>query len=159
MVGFVGVRNAIPAQPEVQGQAVVDAPVVLDVQGWRDVVPLTVDLVAIFCVLLGETHEVVSEVESARQRWGRYASRRTGERPVKLEVALRVRERVLPLLVNRPAKAELQLMGALGPRDVVAELVVIGFVYPRCPVGTVLTAGDTCQLDLRNAVISIGSAE
>ena len=39
VVGFVSVRNAVPAQTEVQGQAAIDAPVVLDPEGGGDVVP------------------------------------------------------------------------------------------------------------------------
>ena len=62
------------------------------------------------------------------------ASRRAGERTIELEVAFRVRECVLGLLVDCPAKAKLQLMRSLGPRDVIAELVIVRFVDPGRPV-------------------------
>ena len=131
VVGFVGVRNAVPAQAEVQGQAVVNAPVVLDVGGPGNVVPVAVIL----------NRELVDKSEAVPSR-----SRRSLF-PVKLPLKVKpilacLAEQVLNLLVQRPAAAHLELMRALGPGDVVADLVVIRLVVP----------GPTGDFEVRPAV-------
>ena len=50
VVGFIGVRHAIPAQAEVQGQAPRGTPVVLDIGGPGNVVPIAAILNAEFGV-------------------------------------------------------------------------------------------------------------
>src|SRR5438045_65010 len=41
VVGFVGMRNSVPAETEIQRQSVSCTPVVLNVGSWRNVIPLT----------------------------------------------------------------------------------------------------------------------
>ena len=52
VAGFVGVRNSVPAQAEVQGQAVIDAPVVLEIEVPGDVVPVTGFLQGVFGIVV-----------------------------------------------------------------------------------------------------------
>src|SRR6185295_3274067 len=95
-------RYTIPTQAEVQGQAVVYAPVVLDVSSPRYVVILSVVLQRSFIVALGITEQEVSEAVSCVTA-------------IEAEVALRVDEDVLDLLVQCPASTKLELMSTLGP--------------------------------------------
>src|SRR5579872_386826 len=110
VVRFVRVRYAVPTQTEVHGQLAVYAPVVLNICGPRNVVPQTLILYGEFLILLCVAEQEVCEVVA-------------GERSVKVEAALGLAEQVLHLLVERPAKAELQLVSALGPGQVIADLI------------------------------------
>ena len=62
VVGFVGVRNAIPTQAQVESQLAVHAPVVLNVCGPRNVVPLAAVLDGEFLVSAWHTEQEVGEV-------------------------------------------------------------------------------------------------
>src|SRR5712675_727860 len=114
-------RHTVPAQAKVKGQPTVHTPVVLNVGSPRDVVPQAVVLHGEFLVRLGVSEQEVSKVV-------------TGKGAVKIKTALGLTEQILDLLVERPAKAELELVGALGPREIIANLVVISLVPPR-PTG------------------------
>src|ERR1700704_5362697 len=111
-------RHAVPAQAEVQGQPAIHAAVVLHVSSPRYVVPQAVVLQGEFLVRLGVYEEEVSKVV-------------TGKGAVKIKTALGLTEQILDLLIERPAKAELKLVGSLGPREIVADLVVVSLVPPR----------------------------
>src|SRR5258707_264204 len=139
VVGFVSVWNAIPAQAKVEGQPAIHAPVVLNVGSPRYVVPQAMVLHSKFLIRLGISEEEVSKVV-------------TSKGPVKVESTLRLTEQILNLLVDRPAKSELELVGSLGPREIVANLVVVGFVSPR-PTGNLeLRAGGPLQVNIGYAV-------
>ena len=75
-----------------------------------------------FLIALGVAEQEVGEVVA-------------GEGAVKVEATLGLTEQILRLLVERPAKAEFQLVRALGPRQVVAELIVVGlFVHGQLEI-------------------------
>ncbi len=93
-----------------------------------------------FLVLFGVAEQEVSEVVA-------------GERAVKGVAALSLTEQVLDLLIESPTAAELDLMSTLGQRDVIADLVVIGFVVPRPAGNFKFGAGRAGQVDVRDAVI------
>ena len=63
VVGFIGMRNAVPTQTEVQGQAVVYAPVVLNISGPGNVVPVAVILNSQLVVAGSRTQQEISEVD------------------------------------------------------------------------------------------------
>src|SRR5262249_40061472 len=106
---FIGVRNPVPTQAEVESQAVVDAPVILDVKGPGSVFPVSGALQRVFGILLRVAEQEVREVVA-------------GERSVEVVVTLGVLEPVLNLFVNGPTAAHLELVAALGPGNVVADL-------------------------------------
>ena len=144
MIGLVGVRHPVPAQSEVQSEPVGGAPVVLNVGAVGDVIPLTGDLHRILGIILGvaeqEVGKVIARVEA-----------------VEAEVTLGVGEGVLPLAVKRPAKPKLQLMRALGPGNVIADLVIVRFVIPRRPVGGVVGSRAATEINRRNAGVHVRS--
>src|SRR5215472_7073830 len=126
--------NTVPAKSEVQSQLCVHAPVVLQVGCRGDVVPVTADLGAVFGILLSKTQQEVSIVIAT-------------ERTVEFEVALSVRERVLDFLVDRPAETEFQLVSALGPGEIVTELIVVSLIVPRHPVDGVVRPRHPSQVN------------
>src|SRR5665811_1027638 len=81
------------------------------------------------------------------------------EGTVELEVTLSISECILTLLVNSPTEAEFQLMGALGPRNSVAELIIIRLVHPRGPVRGVLAASNSCELNGWDPGVGVGPCE
>ena len=139
MVRFVGVRNAIPAQAEVQGQARVDAPVILPIGRPRNRVPLAGVLHSQFVVSVGVAQQEVGEIVAR-------------EGPVEIELTLGVAEQILVLLVDGPASAELELMRPFGPGNILANLVVVAPVVPREAGDVIVGAGRTAKVDAGNAV-------
>ena len=146
VVGFVGVRNAIPTQAQVEGQLAVDAPVVLDVSGPGNVVPLTGVLDGEFLIAFGVAKQEVGEVVA-------------GESTVKAETALGLTEQILRLLVESPAPTELELVSAVGPREVITDLVIVGLVVPRPAGDFEVRAGGAVQVDVGDAVVVVRSSE
>ena len=134
VVGFIGMRHAIPPQSKIQGQPFGGAPVVLDICGPRNVVPLTAILNREFGVVLRVTEQEISEVNPS-----------VGV--VEGEETLGLTEQVLYLFVNCPAATDLELMRSLGPGNIVANLVIVSFVVPWPTRGRVVGAGRTAQFD------------
>jgi hypothetical protein len=97
LVGLVGMRNAIPAQAEVQGEAIIYAPVVLRIDRRRDVIPVAGDLDAVLRIRLGVAEQEICVVVPR-------------ESAVEGEVAFGVGESILNLLVECPTEAKLQLV-------------------------------------------------
>src|ERR1700727_216751 len=142
MVRLISMRNAIPTQSEVEGEPVVYAPVVLDISGGRDVIPMSTDLVSVLGIRLRVAEKEVSIVV-------------TGKRTVEVKVALGVGESILNLGIQRPAESELQLVRALGPREVVANLVIVRVVVPGSPVRCVVRARNSVQVHGRDTAVLI----
>ena len=132
-------RNAIPTQAQVKGELAVDAPVVLSVKGPGNVVPLTSVLDGEFLIAFGIAKEEIGEVVA-------------GESTVKAETALGLTEQILGLLVKSPAPTELELVSALSPRNVIADLVIVGLVFPRPAGNFEVRAGGAVQVDVGDAV-------
>ena len=158
-VGFIRVRNSIPAQAQVQSEPVVYAPVVLNVGIWGNGVPGTRALVTILGIMLCVAQDEVGIVQSAGYCRRATASRGTGSRSVKSEATLGFGKVVLHLLVERPAKSKLELMCSLYPGQIIANLIVIRGVVPRQPVHAVVSVGTPGQIDVGDAVVNIGSGE
>src|SRR5262249_51508119 len=83
----------------------------------------------------------------------------TRERSVKAVGALRGAEQVLDFLVECPAESEAKLMRSLGPGQVVADLVVVGFVDPRPAGDFKVRSGAAVQVYVRDAVKVVGAAK
>ncbi len=83
-------------------------------------------------VLLGVTQEEISKIN-------------TGIGVVEGEPPLSCAKKILDLLVERPAATDLELMRSLGPRDVIANLVVVRFVVPGPTSSGVFSAGTATQ--------------
>src|SRR6202021_2892033 len=99
-----------------------------------------------FLIALGIAKEEIGEVIA-------------GESTVKAETALGLTEQILGLLVKSPAPTELELVSAVGPRDVIADLVVVGLIFPR-PAGNLeFRASGTGQVDVGDTVIVVRSSE
>src|ERR1700747_2131548 len=94
------------------------APVVLDVGCPRYVVPKTLILDCKLLILLRVAEKIVGEVIAS-------------ECPVKGKAALGLSKQILNLLVESPASTNLELVRSLSPRNVVADLVVVGLIDPR----------------------------
>jgi hypothetical protein len=75
---------------------------------------------------------------------------------VKVEPTLRVLEPILHLLVESPTAAHLRLVTALGPGNVIANLIAVRNVVPWRPVRCVLRTGATVQVDGRNRLSTFG---
>ena len=129
VVGFVGMRNAVPPQPKIQGQPLGGAPVVLNIRGPRNVVPVAAVLNRKLVIGLSVTQQEIGKVNP-------------GVVTVEGEEALGLTEQILDLLINRPAAAELELMRSLGPGNVVTNLVVVRLVVPGPAGRGVFGAGD-----------------
>src|SRR5437868_15380595 len=90
-------------------------PVVLNIGGPGNIVPVAVVLNAQFLVALRQTEKVVRETIS-----------RVGRRfTAKAECALRGPEQILNLLIDGPAPAKAKLVRSLRPGNVVTDLVVV----------------------------------
>ena len=114
VVGFVSMRNTIPTQAEVERQAAVYAPVVLCISGPGNVVPLAGVLQASSDSGSGaEQH--VSEVVPAALACGQGASSIVRVTTVEGGTAHGSDRGILGLFVERPASAEFELVGAVGP--------------------------------------------
>src|SRR5580692_8729963 len=122
------------------------APVVLDISRIGNIVPLPADLDRVLGVLLSVAEQEIGKVIAS-------------ESAIKVEVSLGIGESILCFLVDRPACAHSDLVRALSPGNIVAELIVIRLVIPRGPVGSVIGASASVQIDRRNAVVNVGSAE
>src|SRR4029077_20652195 len=155
---------AVPAQAEVQGEPAVYAPVILDVHGPRNVVPVTVILHGEFVVALGSPQEEIGKVIAsfgfATTRWWiDWRARSCSKRPVKVEGPLGRTEQVLNLLIDRPTRAELELVRSLGERYVVADLVIVSLVLPRPARDFKMGVNPAVQIDIRDAVRIIRTGE
>ena len=122
------------------------APVVLDVGGIGDVIPLPGDLSRVFGVLLGITEQEIRKVITA-------------ETSVEIEVPFGIGKSILALLVERPTDPKLQLVRSLGPGNIIANLVVVRLVDPRRPVGGVVGSSRAIQIDRRDAGIDVRSGK
>src|SRR5271155_4430135 len=122
------------------------APVVLDISRIGDIVPLPADLDRVLGVLLSVAEQEIGKVIAS-------------ESAIKVKVSLGIGEGILSLLIDRPACAHSDLVRALGPGNIIAELIIIRLVIPRSPVGGVVGASASVQIDRRNAVVNVGSAE
>src|SRR6185312_273817 len=120
------------------------APVVLNVSRVGVVVPLASDLNGIFAVALRVAKQIVSKGVAR-------------ELSVEGKVTLRVSESILGFLVDCPTGAHFDLVRTLGPGDVIAQLIVIRFIVPRSPVGSVIR--DTAEVNRRNAASHVGTGE
>src|SRR5262249_412519 len=90
IVGLIGVRNAVPAQSQIERQLSSCPPVVLNVSSPGRIVPESVILHGQFVVAFGCTEQEVREIASR-------------ERAVKAKGALRLPEQILNFLVECPA--------------------------------------------------------
>src|SRR5262245_63846423 len=133
---------SIPAQTQSETQPVCSSPVVLNVSRWRLVIPIAGSFERVLLVLL----------RVAEQEIGKVAARK---RTVKSKPALGIGEVVLNLLVDGPACAELELMRAFGPGNIVANLVIVRRVVPRLPVDGVVRAVGSAQVDRGDTVVYV----
>ena len=140
LIRLVGMRSTIPPQAEIQSQAMIDAPVVLNVGGERNVVPVPAGFDRVFFILLGIAEQEIGKVV-------------TGEIAVEVEIALRCWQNNPALFVKRPAESELKLVRALGPGNVIAKLVIVGGVIPRRPIRSEVGSGAAIQVDRGNAIV------
>src|SRR5713101_8367071 len=101
------------------------APVVLDIGRPRYVVPKTLILDCKFLIRL---------------------------RISKAESTLGLTKQILDFLVESPASTYLELVRSLGPRNIVANLVVVGLIDPRPTRYFKVCAGGTVQVDIWDAV-------
>src|SRR5207249_1741303 len=99
--------------------------VVLEVGRPGNVVPFPSALDSVFGVVGSRAEQIVSKVVSSKVT-------------VKLEVTLRILKPVLVLFIEQPSEAHLHLVTTLGPGNIIADLVTIGLVIPRHPVGRVV---------------------
>ena len=81
------------------------------------------------------------------------------KRVIEAETTLGLTEEVLSLLVKCPAPTELELVGAMCPGDIVADLIVIGLVVPRPAGDFEVRAAAAAQVDVGNAVQVVRSRE
>src|SRR6476646_10142970 len=132
-------RYAIPPQPKIQGKPLGGAPVVLNICGPGNVVPLTAVLNRKLVIGIGVTQKEIREVNPG-------VGIVEGERP------LSCAEEILDLLVDRPAAAHLELMRSLAPGDVIANLVVVRFVVPGPTSSGVVRAGTATQFNFRDTI-------
>ena len=146
VIRFVSVRHTVPAQAEVEGQSVVHAPVVLDVHCPGNVVPVTFVLHCEFCIALGSAKQVVGEVISC-------------EGTIEVERTLGLAEEILHLLVDRPTRAEPELVSSLGERNIVTNLVVVGLILPRPTRDFEMCARPAVQVDMGDAVQVVWSSK
>ena len=111
-----------------------------------------------FLIRVRQSEQETGEAVSAGVA-GRAGASASSKGAVEAEAALGLAEEVLNLLVDGPASAELQLMGSLGQRDVVADLVVIGLVVPR-PAGDFEVRADAAaQVDVGDAAEVVRASE
>src|SRR6266567_1648238 len=146
ILGFVGVRHAVPAQAEVQGQSLVHPPVVLYVKRCRNVVPEASILHSELVVAARLAEEEIGEVQP-------------GKATAEAERALRIAKQVLGLLIDRPTATHLELVRTLGPGHVVAELVIVRLVVPRPTVVSELRQRRSPQADVRDAGVVVRASE
>src|SRR5579864_1394525 len=95
----------------------VHAPIVLHIGGPRDVIPLTAVLDGQFVVARSGAQQEISKVIS-------------GEVVVERERTLCVTKQVLNLFVEGPTPTHLELVCALGPGKVIADLIIDRLVVP-----------------------------
>src|SRR5580700_6120137 len=124
----------------------IDTPVVLNVRAIGDVIPMAARMNGVFFVVL----------RIAQQKIGKIIPR---EAAIEVEISLRESEIVLDFLIERPTESKLQLVRALGQRDVVAKLVVVRRVVPRFPTGSVIGSSTPIQVDRRNAAVGVWPGE
>ena len=74
------------------------------------------------------------------------------ERSVKIEGALRCAKQILDFLVKGPTTTKFELVSAMRPRNVVADLVVIGLILPRPASDLKLGTGAEGQVNIWDAV-------
>ena len=122
------------------------APIVLEVRGIRDVIPLPANLSRVFGVLLRITEQEIREVIPA-------------ETSVEIEVSFGIGKGILALFIERPTGPELQLVRSLGQGNIIANLVVVRLVNPRRPVGSVVGSSHAIQIDRRDAGIDVRSGK
>src|SRR5713101_5121497 len=115
------------------------APVVLDIGRPRYVVPKTLILDCKFLIRLRISKDEVREVVAS-------------EGTVKAESTLGLTKQILDFLVESPASTYLELVRSLGPRNIVANLVVVGLIDPRPTRYFKVCAGGTVQVDIWDAV-------
>src|SRR5450432_3058529 len=135
-------RNAIPAQSQVQGQPFIDPVIVLEVCGNRDIIPVTRALDRCLVVAIGVTEQIIGEVGS-------------GIEAVEDKYTLGYLKPILYFLIKHPAAAYLELMPPLSPRNVITRLVVVRGVVPRGHAGGVCRSCAPKQKDGRYAVSGV----
>ena len=99
-----------------------------------------------FAVALGIAKQQIRKVISCK-------------RAVETERALGLAEEILHLLVDRPTRAEPELVSSLGERNVVTNLVVVGLVLPGPTRDFEVSAGPAVQVDIRDAVQVVWSSK
>ena len=141
IVRFVSMGYAIPSQSQIQCELLAGAPVVLYVRRPGNVVILTAVVHSVFAVTSSvaqqEVRESVAGVGGGAE----------------VIAALRNCKDRLRFLPESPTSAHLDLMRSLHPRNVVPQLIPVGDVRPRSPVGGVLPARSrsVTQVDSWNA--------
>src|SRR6266700_1179555 len=130
------------------------SPVVLNISSGRDVVPVAGILKRVFLIFLGIAEEEVGVVVSAVE-FTRIASCGGCELPVKSKTALRGGEVILNFFVEGPTGAELELMRALRPGNVIANLIIVSGVVPRLPSYGVVSPSCSTQMNFRNPITGI----
>ena len=81
------------------------------------------------------------------------------KRVVEAETTLGLTKEVLDLLVESPTPAHLELVGAMGPGDVITDLVVVGLVVPRPTGDFEIRAALAAQVDVGDAGQVVRSSE
>src|SRR6185437_5213503 len=146
VVCFIGMRQTVPTQSEVQGQAMGCAPVVLNVSAIGIIIPLAVDLCTVLTVSRSKTEQIICEVIA-------------GKPAVKAEASLCGGEGILTLFVDSPTAAELDLMSALGPGNIITDLIIVRFIEPGIRVCGVVSSSAAGEIDTRDAIQVVGTGE
>ena len=139
VVRFIGMRNAIPAESQIYGKALVHPVIVLEIESHRNIAPVTCALDRCLVVVVGVTKQIIGEVVS-------------GIEAAEDKCTLGLLKPILDLLIKHQAATHLELMPSLGPRNVITKLVVIRGVVPRGNTGSVIRSRAPNQIDGRDAV-------
>src|SRR3984957_10151171 len=107
----------------------------------------------VFFITLGIAQQEIGKVVPFGIR------RRSCEAAVEVEVSLSKSKIVLDFLVKRPTEPKFELVCALRPGKVVAQLVIVRRVYPRLPTRSVVRSSSPIQVDRWDALVDIGPGE